>query len=594
MQDRKVVAVLLGALVATAARGTDFGPADVVRIDPLGPAVLDHGTASGPWGGGQELMRNDLEDLVEIAGTDVAPTAMAALGFPQVRDVALAPAVSQAFGFDGITHRDQRFAGTGGYANTQFSLEPPDQGLCVGNGFVLETVNTALAVYRASTGARVAGPTAINQFLGLAPEVVRASPLIFGDFTSDPRCLYDADTDRWFFSILQLDVDPGTGDFSGGSHLYVAVSKTGDPTGSWNVFRLTTTGHGVRCPCFGDQPLIGADANGFYLSTNAFSLVTGRFVGAQIYAMSKFALGAGLPPPQVAHFALPPSQNPDGGRDSSIQPAIRASGEEAVGTEFFLSSFNTRLALEDRVVVWALPGTFALGFPPSPQFPLTLRKTVIPSQVYGVPPDAPQKAGPLPLGDVTDPGVLALLSTNDHRMQQVTHANGRLWSAVTTSLQAPGEPVKAGIAWFEVEADASDRRLQAVVDHQGYVSLKGANAFFPSVGVDAHGSAIIAFSVSGPDLFPSAGYVSLDGGHAGPVQLVASGAAPEDGFTGYPSFGNGCSDGLGKPPCSARWGDYSAAATDADGNIWIANEYIPALPRSQLANWGTFIARIEH
>src|SRR5206468_178777 len=64
-------------------------------------------------------------------------------------------------GFLGVTHRDQRFAGTGAYANTQFNLEPPDQGLCVGGGFVLELVNTALAVY-STNGARLAGPTPIN------------------------------------------------------------------------------------------------------------------------------------------------------------------------------------------------------------------------------------------------------------------------------------------------------------------------------------------------------------------------------------------------------------------------------------------------
>src|SRR3954470_9033457 len=49
-------------------------------------------------------------------------------------------------GFNGLSHADQRNAGTGAFTNTQFSLEPPDQGLCVSNKFVLDTVNTALAV----------------------------------------------------------------------------------------------------------------------------------------------------------------------------------------------------------------------------------------------------------------------------------------------------------------------------------------------------------------------------------------------------------------------------------------------------------------
>ena len=45
--------------------------------------------------------------------------------------------------FDGINHRDQRFANNG----NQFSVEPPDQALCVGGGYVLEAVNDVLRVY---------------------------------------------------------------------------------------------------------------------------------------------------------------------------------------------------------------------------------------------------------------------------------------------------------------------------------------------------------------------------------------------------------------------------------------------------------------
>jgi hypothetical protein len=41
-----------------------------------------------------------------------------------------------------------------------------------------------------------------------------------------------------------------------------------------------------------------------------------------------------------------------------------------------------------------------------------------------------------------------------------------------------------------------------------------------------------------------------------------------------------------------RWGDYSAARADARGRIWMATEYIPNLPRTERANWGTFVARL--
>ena len=95
-------------------------------------------------------------------------------------------------GFRGLTHVDQRFSSGG----NQLSLEPPDQGLAVGNGFVVEAVNLAVAVYSTSGGAPV-GVTGLNDFLGLAPTIDRSvTPPVFGPFTSDPRVYYDAPTGR--------------------------------------------------------------------------------------------------------------------------------------------------------------------------------------------------------------------------------------------------------------------------------------------------------------------------------------------------------------------------------------------------------------
>ena len=51
-----------------------------------------------------------------------------------------------ALGFQALNHRDQRLADGG----NQFSIEPPDQGLCVGNGYIVEAINSVLQVW--STG----------------------------------------------------------------------------------------------------------------------------------------------------------------------------------------------------------------------------------------------------------------------------------------------------------------------------------------------------------------------------------------------------------------------------------------------------------
>src|SRR5205807_3687436 len=55
------------------------------------------------------------------------------------------------FGFEGLNHYQQRYSRGG----NQFSLEPPDQGMCVGNGYVVEAVNDVFNVYDSGTGASV-------------------------------------------------------------------------------------------------------------------------------------------------------------------------------------------------------------------------------------------------------------------------------------------------------------------------------------------------------------------------------------------------------------------------------------------------------
>jgi len=503
-------------------------------------------------------------------------------------------------GFPGLTHYDQRFAGTGSYTNTQFSLEPPDQGLCVGNGFVMEAVNVALAVYNPS-GTRLSGPTALNQFYGLAPEVVRPSGP-FGPFTSDPKCYFDPGTQRWFLTLLEIDTNSATGAFANHSSVLIAVSQSSDPTGMYFLYSLDTTdGNGTApghpgCPCLGDQPLIGADANGFYISTNEFPIHTSGFNGAQVYAISKSALAAGTANVAVhinaGTIPVPMADQLSGGLWYTIQPATSPIvAEDASGTEYFLSALQFGPAPTDnRIAVWALTNTGSLKTP-TPM--VTLKHVVIGSENYTQPEtNAEQKSGSTPLRDtLTGVHPLEHLASNDDRMNQVVFANGKLWSGVNTTVIVGTGP-RVGIAFFVVKPSLGSSSLSASMDDQGYVAVANEDVLFPSIGVTAGGVAAMVFTLSGPDYFPSAAYSPINAS-AGDVRLAGPGIGPEDGFSGYGSSG------------VARWGDYSAAVADGDG-IWIATEYIGQTctdtqyaadktcghTRSALANWGTFIGKV--
>ena len=518
--------------------------------------------------------------------------------------------VSGAFsGFEGLTEFDQAFLVFAGTNGVNGELEPPDQALAVGNGFVLEAVNDAIGVY--DTSGNLLAAEALNPFFEQAPEATidpkTGAILSFGPLISDPRILYDASTGRFFVSVVEIDLDPVTGNFLPASvaksHFLFAVSADNNPFHGFNVFSLDTTNDGDArfgaCPCFGDQPLVGVDANGYYVSTNALALPPGSFRGAQLYAFSKAALESA--PSSTTPIVVTAGQHFGNLNQAetvgfSIQPAFVPPGGSFVsdngGTEYFVSALARGHRLDNRLTVWAMMNTSTLNTT-TPD--VSLINEVIDTEAYGQPPATEQKPGPTPFLDFLAAALHinnheVLLADNDARLQQVTFTNGLLWTSVPTVVKTPHGPVRAGAAWFVLSPSVSGGTLAASVFNQGYVAIDSAkqnSVLFPSVGVNAAGKAAIAFSVIGEDFFPSAGYAALDASNgAGPIVISFPGVAPDDGFSGYFPFGARV----------GRWGDYSWATSDETGNIWMGSEVIP--PKSALetfvpfANWGTFITTV--
>jgi len=526
----------------------------------------------------------------------------------------------------GLNFFNQRFANHG----NQFSVEPPDQALCVGGGFVLESVNVVLRIYDTQGNAQT-GPIDLNTFYGYPPAINRAvSPLQFGPSITDPSCLYDADTQRWFHVVLTLDrASPTTQALAGTNHLDIAVSTSSNPLGSWVVYRLPVQNDGtqgtpdhhcvarsgtslVHGPCLGDYPHIGADANGFYITTNEFNLAAPGFRGAQVYALDKKALAANAASVNVVLFdtadAAATSVQLDGNPGFTIWPAQSSPSGYAPDTEFMLSSeavFQDS-GVDTRLRVWTMSNTSSLASA-SPNPSLTIKvANVIP---YAVPGSSFQKAGSVPLRDcIADPACAPLvgsavnpnntetrLPSNDSRMQQVFFANGKLWGALDTGLLINDKP-QAGIAYFVLNPS------NAKVVIEGYVGVENNNVTYPALAVTESGRGVIGFTLVDNDHYPSAAYTSLDAKvGTGDVHVIVEGSGPQDGFSGYVPLG-------GTPVARPRWGDYGGAATD--GNIvWIASEYIGqtctfaeylAAPfgtcgntRGSLGNWGTRITQLK-
>jgi hypothetical protein len=190
-----------------------------------------------------------------------------------------------------------------------------------------------------------------------------------------------------------------------------------------------------------------------------------------------------------------------------------------------------------------------------------------------------QKAGPHPLGQsVGEP--VPDVEANDSRMNQVVFAGGRLWSGVNT-IVTPGP--RDGIAWFSLDPSVSASKVSADIRRQGYLAARNAFLSFPSIGVNDAGRGVVAYSVMGPNLYPSAGWTRIDkGGANGTVRIARVGFRPEDGFTCYTEF-------VGGDEAECRWGDYSASFALPNGDVWSAAEFIGDNGRTVGANWSTFV-----
>jgi len=636
-----LLAAFAAAVVAlTASAGTATGASAAAA--GLVPKVGTGGPQTGPftpWDGttGEEFAGGDEEEGPDAFGGTIVDRSLS--GGPGNGAAAGSGQRAKSnpsfnFGFQGLNHYQQRYSRGG----NQFSVEPPDQGMCAGNGYVVEVVNDVFNVYSQATGASVlpdntatnivAGfPRNVNHAIDLNsfynyPPAINRTTGVRGEFVTDPSCLYDAATQRFFVVSLTLDPQvpgPCQGVFSCVNHLDLAVSQTSNPTGSWNIYKINVTNDGTNAggvnpgPYLGDYPHMGADANGIYLTTNAYPWHGNGFSGAQVYALSKAQLAAGAASVTVQHVNTFGAVNAPSDAGST-QPGFTLWPAQSPGTnfnadnggtEYFLSSNAADEAQKpvsgadgsrtsNQLVAWTMTNTSSLNTA-SPA--VSLSNQIVSAEQYGVPPKQQQPgSGSAPgtsvpqghcLNDETTvtlagtgcwkllvgaaahagggPEVVAKPDSNDTRMQQVMWANGKLWGALDTAINPDSGPQRAGVAWFIVNPNAGKMVMQ------GYLGAAGFDFTYPAIGVTQSGRGVMAFTATGDTLNPSAAYTSIDAkAGVGDWQVVpgGQGVAADDGFSGYKqqNFPN---------RIRSRWGDYGAAAVDGD-SIWIASEYIGA------------------
>jgi hypothetical protein len=479
--------------------------------------------------------------------------------------------VRGARGFNGQTAKSNE-------STLGFDVSPPDEGMAVGTSSrgtaIVQSLNLTISMYKPD-GKLLSGPVAASTFF----KIGTCSGASFPDYCpTDPRVYWDPQTHHWFLTEFTFASSPP-------AKQYIAVSKTSNALGKYEIFSIPTSTSLIDqsdCPCFGDFDMIGADNSGFYITTNEFG--QSSFHGTNIYALSKQGLIAAAegkaPPPKYFQYPIPTLADPFAAYH--LAPSSVAQGSKAPNTEYFVES-DANLLSDSSLEVWALLHTNSLNakIPTAPK----LVETGVATKGYSLPPNATQKAGPIPLGNILGAVVASPLETDFDAVQETTYANGELYAQLNTGVSVGGGATNAAGMWFALHPMAGRSSLSVANNGNGYVAVRNGHMLYPSIAVNAWGKGYMAFTTSGANGYPSAAYVKFRGsmGAVGPIHVARAGRFPLDDFTCYPG------DGFG-PAC--RYGDYSASQV-YNGRIYMAAEYIhyltPVNGGFALSNWGTRI-----
>ena len=438
-------------------------------------------------------------------------------------------------------------------------IEPPDQGLCAGNGSVVETNNVGEILIFNQALNRVSPVISLDRVMGLGKRRWSSG--------GDPSCLYDSSNGgHWFFTeFVSASPESKGGPFAGcfaavpnTCYEGIAVTKGSNPFGPYNVYFLNGNFNPAEPgypSLLNDFAKISATRDAFLLFYDEFpqgspGLGGGGFNGAQEFAFDKNALeqgrpvslpnGSPNPAVTVAYENMGLLSTPDGTCSSddryfqpgiacwfSVIPAVPAGPGQwdntHGGTGFMLATLDAYTLGGNRLAAFDWTGLQNLASAGCSDcsnirfggqlFSGVKRYYNNLSPITGTP--GPQAAGPIPLGDMCGKAGLSVgnprvrhcpeggIATNSDQVTQASQADGQLWTAVDTQVDQTFSSTNIpeahmGAAYWVVGTDSFDRTGQLSLTNQGYVSAAHEELEFPAMAAGApNGRAIMSFTLSG-------------------------------------------------------------------------------------------------
>jgi len=439
-------------------------------------------------------------------------------------------------------------------------VTPPDTTGAIGPDRYIEGINTEYAIY-GRTGSLINSGT-LSALTGI-------SGGLFGYSLSDPQMMWDAKTQRFYYSAVYYDA------FLSDNGLAVGWSTTATPKSSSDFCKYQIS-FGGELP---DYPKLGDSADFLIYGYNQFGNAGNTYDGSAISVLNKPPAGSACAP--TSDFAVTsssPLTNANGSLAATPVPANLV--DDANGTGYVVANADlTSVTSANFVSVYSVSTNGTSNGIPVPSISGPTNVTVAP---YSIPPSAPER------------GSSYLLDTLDGRFEAAVAAvdptAGYNKIAVWTAHAVAGG---AGVEerWYEIDPVAG-----TLVQPQGAATSSSLDVWNGAVSPDrandgtsgAFGNSMaMSVSTSSTTTYPAIQLVWKHGTSSqSPLTNLVQATGPDVDFS--------CSSGT---PC--RWGDYSGASPDPAasqtgtvGRVWVGNQYNTSSGSTSSSNWRTWLAGV--
>jgi uncharacterized repeat protein (TIGR01451 family) len=445
-------------------------------------------------------------------------------------------------GFDGLSNADN-------IAAHGFAVLPPDPNGDVGPNHYVQSVNLLFRVFL-KDGTPLTAPLKLSSLFAGLP----TSPCATQD-DGDPIVLYDHLADRWLLSQFAR-VAPV-------SHQCIAISQTGDPSGSYFVYDFSMPNTKDN-----DYPKFGVWPDAYYMTDNQFDAV--GFAGAGVFAFDRAKMLTGDSTASFIYFDLgdPITGDPFIG---GMLPTDLDGPAPPVGTPnpfvyFTADEFGDPQG--DALRLFDFHADFA-----NPANSAFIERDESPIAVAAFDPDL---CG-LSRNCIPQPGTaVGLDAISDRLMHRLQYRNfgSHETLVVNHTVDADGTD-HAGVRYYELHRTSAGPGFgEWSIHEQSTFAPDTTHRWMGSAALDQQGNLAVGFSASDNATFPSIRYAG---------RLVSD---PSGGlFQGEAILQVGAGSQLSS---LNRWGDYSMLAVDpSDGcTFWYTNTYYAATSSS---GWRTRI-----